>query len=56
MPGMTVALLSMSKRETAVFLFQPEYGFGQLGCPPRDGDTTPQQSGGQVEKPKQALI
>ena len=35
LPGVGCAIKSMSKREKAEFLIQPEYAFKSMGCPPR---------------------
>lgn len=33
--GLEIALQSMKKHEISIFLIQPEYAFGEMGCPPR---------------------
>lgn len=33
--GLEVGLLTMKKGEFSRFLFNPQYAFGDLGCPPR---------------------
>ena len=35
LPGMELAVKSMKKKEQADFLIQPNYAFGEMGCPPR---------------------
>merc|ERR1712029_753872 len=35
LPGMEYALKSMKKKERSRFLISPDYGYGQLGVPPR---------------------
>lgn len=35
LPGIEIAIKSMCKKEKASFMIQPEYAFGQMGCPPR---------------------
>ncbi|CAE1283305.1 FKBP6 [Acanthosepion pharaonis] len=34
-PGWEIALLTMSKGEKSRFLIRPDYGFREIGCPPR---------------------
>ena len=33
--GLDVAIRSMKNHEKAEFIFEPKYGFGEMGCPPR---------------------
>jgi FK506-binding protein 6 len=35
LPGMELAVKSMEKKEESWFLIEPEYAFGDMGCPPR---------------------
>ena len=34
-PGFDIALSTMKKNELSRFLVEPEYAYGNLGCPPR---------------------
>ena len=35
LPGFKIALASMRAKESADFLIEPQYAFGELGCEPR---------------------
>ncbi|XP_053201328.1 inactive peptidyl-prolyl cis-trans isomerase FKBP6-like [Panonychus citri] len=35
LPGLMIGILSMRLHEKAEILIKPDYGFGELGCPPR---------------------